>query len=236
MTAVVELEVGEVTPPRAAVHRGLGLPERVEPSPAVAALLDEEWRRYAELVAPRAALRAVVAADFAAVYLGDGHNAPASPLDAIYPRAERLVLFAATLGRPVCDAVADLADGNEPARAYLLDAIASAGADQAVRSLEARCRRDVAAADVRVLAYSPGYCGWHVSGQRALFAALRPEAAGIALTASCLMLPIKSVSGVLVAAAAEVHRFSADFPSCAECAADECRARFASLEAQVPPP
>lgn len=46
--------------------------------------------------------------------------------------------------------------------------------------------------------YSPGYCGWHVSEQQKLFS-LFPVASpcGIELTDSSLMIPIKSVSGVI---------------------------------------
>lgn len=46
--------------------------------------------------------------------------------------------------------------------------------------------------------YSPGYCGWHVSEQQKLFS-LFPDGSpcGIRLTDSSLMVPIKSVSGVI---------------------------------------
>lgn len=57
--------------------------------------------------------------------------------------------------------------------------------------------------------FSPGYCGWHVREQKLLFATFpqsqsrttvqpqnRPPC-GVRLTDSCLMLPIKSVSGVI---------------------------------------
>lgn len=46
--------------------------------------------------------------------------------------------------------------------------------------------------------YSPGYCGWHVSEQQKLFS-LFPVVSpcGIRLTESSLMIPIKSVSGVI---------------------------------------
>lgn len=46
--------------------------------------------------------------------------------------------------------------------------------------------------------FSPGYCGWHVSQQPLLFS-LFPEKnpCGITLTESCLMMPVKSVSGIV---------------------------------------
>lgn len=46
--------------------------------------------------------------------------------------------------------------------------------------------------------FSPGYCGWHVSQQQMLFS-LFPEEhpCGVRLTDSSLMIPIKSVSGVI---------------------------------------
>ena len=81
----------------------------------------------------------------------------------------------------------------------------------------------------QALRYSPGYCGWHVSGQRALFAALRPAEIGLALRESCLMDPLKSISGVLVSGAPRIHDFVDDYPFCAECAERACRDRIASL-------
>jgi len=45
--------------------------------------------------------------------------------------------------------------------------------------------------------YSPGYCGWNITGQKILFSLLPEYFCGIELTDTCLMLPIKSVSGII---------------------------------------
>ena len=46
--------------------------------------------------------------------------------------------------------------------------------------------------------FSPGYCGWHVSQQQRLFPLLgEKEPCGVHLTDSSLMVPIKSVSGMV---------------------------------------
>ncbi len=49
--------------------------------------------------------------------------------------------------------------------------------------------------------FSPGYCDWNiVQGQQALFAFCHPEKIGIRLSASGIMVPRKSVTGVVLAA------------------------------------
>lgn len=45
--------------------------------------------------------------------------------------------------------------------------------------------------------FSPGYCGWHVSQQQQLFPLFEGHTCGVRLTDSSLMLPIKSVSGII---------------------------------------
>ena len=81
----------------------------------------------------------------------------------------------------------------------------------------------------RILRYSPGYCGWNLTGQRALFTALGPEEIGIHLTESCLMEPVKSISGVAVIGPADIHGFTDDYSFCAACPTHDCRRRIKEL-------
>lgn len=45
--------------------------------------------------------------------------------------------------------------------------------------------------------YSPGYCGWKLSEQQYLFSLLPKHPCSIILTDSCLMMPVKSISGII---------------------------------------
>ena len=45
--------------------------------------------------------------------------------------------------------------------------------------------------------YAPGYCDWDVSQQKVLFRAIDSTSVGVRLTESCLMIPQKSVSGII---------------------------------------
>jgi hypothetical protein len=232
-----EWTTGESVPARSEVLKLQGLPDGRNARPRVGALLDTAFDWYADLAEPRAIVDDIAPEAFAHVYQGEGRNAPSTPLELVYPRAEGLALFVATVGEPVTAAIRYLFARNEPALAAMLDSVASAAADRLAALVVPRYLRTagVPAADrARALSYSPGYCGWHVSGQRELFGRLKPEEIGVTLNESCLMKPLKSVSGVIVAGPGRIHRFAPDYPFCAECAEKPCRARIAAVLAEDP--
>ncbi|MDR2914435.1 MAG: hypothetical protein LBV74_06355, partial [Tannerella sp.] len=45
--------------------------------------------------------------------------------------------------------------------------------------------------------YSPGYCNWSLQEQQKLFHLLGDKPVNVTLSSSCLMQPIKSVSGII---------------------------------------
>jgi cobalamin-dependent methionine synthase I len=183
---------------------------------------------------PRGIIEPVSAESFADVLRGSGQNAEDPVVGWLYPRAEALALFAATLGPEVTSAVDELFALGEAPLAVSLDAAASRMADNATTALAATFTSHVVgqgapAEDLHVLGYSPGYCGWHVSGQHALFGRLHPETIGITLGDSALMHPLKSVSGVLIAGSAATHTFETGFTYCSSCKDRSCVARMSSL-------
>lgn len=223
----VEWTAKESLPLRADVLHLQGLDGDAEVPARIRALLDSAMRRYLELAEPRGIIADISISDFAPVYRGDGHNLQETPLENIYPQAHGLALMAATVGPRATVVVGELFDQHDVALGCMLDAVASAAADHLADLLTERYARMQNGADLRVLAYSPGYCGWHVSGQRALFAYLKPEEAGITLNTSCLMQPLKSVSGVLVAGPGEIHKFRPTYAFCETCQEKQCRDRMA---------
>jgi hypothetical protein len=190
----------------------------------------------AESAEPRGVLEPVTDDEFSAVLRGAGRNAEDPVVGWIYPRAEALALFAATLGPRVTEEIEDLFAMDDVPLAVSLDAAASRMAENASGALAGAFARRLPSGaggpdGVHVLAYSPGYCGWHVTGQGALFARLRPERIGITLGESSLMHPLKSVSGVLIAGDAALHTFETGFTYCSACRDRTCAARMRSLQA-----
>jgi len=224
----------DIAPAPRSVLVAQGIPQQVEPDARVVGLLEEALSQLRELVEPLGVMQEVTLPEFDRIYPGEGLNAPASPLAQIYPQAEVLALFAVTLGAPVCRRIAELFDVHDYALASLLDAAASEAADLTAAALEkifadtfrmyGKLRPDAVA-----LRYSPGYCGWHVSGQKALFARLNPYEIEVSLRESCLMEPLKSVSGVVVGGPRQIHEFEPGYPFCADCSDFGCRERIRNI-------
>jgi hypothetical protein len=227
---MIDFPISRLQPQAAAVYAALGLKSGSRPSTRSAALLQRALELFHACSEPQGMGEPVSPNEFAGIFAGQGRNAPATPLAVIFPRADHLHLFAFTMGAKISGEIKRLFASDDFALGSVLDAVASLAADLAGRVAEEWAERQ--AADVasggtlpKAFLYSPGYCGWHISGQEKLFARLRPEKIGISLNASFLMNPLKSISGVLVAGPAAIHQFSEVYPFCAHCKSPTCRER-----------
>jgi hypothetical protein len=236
MSEVFHFDVSAVMPTREDVLAAQGVPRNTELSPRVVALAEDALRLFEDLAQPKGVREDVSREAFAGIFEGEGQNAPDAALTGVLPEALRLALFAVTVGQPVCDEIQRLFDHNDPALGCMLDGVASVVAENMAtvmaKEYQAEVVRDSKPRNaLSVLPYSPGYCGWDTSGQRSLFVALGPEIIGITLNSSCLMQPLKSVSGVLVAAPPEDHEIEPSFSFCSSCLTQECRDRAQSARA-----
>ena len=71
--------------------------------------------------------------------------------------------------------------------------------------------------------FSPGYCDWNVNQQEMIFKILNDDTAGVSLTDDCLMIPGKSVSGIIGIGDAGSH--VEDYNPCVTCIKEECPGR-----------
>lgn len=228
MRQVIDLDIAQVMPQEPAVLERIGVPAGADVSDNVMLLSREAADRIVRAARPRAVVQRVTVPAVQRMYRGDGWNSDETPLDEILPRAEAVALFVATIGPAPGDEIHTLFHEGDPALAVMLDAYSSEMTNLVVEELARRFSHEVRDGS-RVLPYSPGYCGWHVSGQRALFAAVEPVEIDVTLRPSCLMTPIKSVSGVLVAGDEKTHRFRPRWTFCDECIGRDCGPRMASV-------
>jgi hypothetical protein len=208
-------------------------------SPRITRLTDDAIGLFQDLAQPCGLVEDFEAGGFPDLYKGSGLNAPDGPVPSIVARADSIALMAATMGEDLAVKCSDLFRQGNASLGYMLNVVSSAASELLGRRM---CRlfldrlsseaREIEIKNIRVQYYCPGHCGWHISGQEKLFAALRPEEIGMSLNAHWVMHPFKSISGILAAAPIDVHRFGQNFSFCPECRERKCVERLTSLETE----
>lgn len=113
--------------------------------------------------------------------------------------SEAFALFVATAGAEFEDLQMRLKDDDDMVRMFIADSFGSVIAERTADIMEECLQGELDGRGWRhTNRFSPGYCGWHVSEQQRLFPLFGVERpCGVRLTESSLMVPIKSVSGVI---------------------------------------
>ena len=112
--------------------------------------------------------------------------------------ATEAAFFLCTAGSLFSDEAHALNAAGDFMEAYIIDAIGSLTVERAMDRIHAELGVCQATAGLKITnRYSPGYCNWPLKDQRPLFDFVGENPTGIELSPSCLMHPIKSVSGVI---------------------------------------
>ncbi|MDE5672948.1 MAG: methionine synthase [Duncaniella sp.] len=113
--------------------------------------------------------------------------------------SSRYTFFIATAGMEFEEFQHALMADGDMVKVFIADAIGSVIAEKAADRMEEELQLLLDPSGWRhTNRFSPGYCGWHVSGQQELFRLFPDEKpCGVKLSSSSLMTPIKSVSGVI---------------------------------------
>lgn len=128
----------------------------------------------------------------------DGTLTPGKRICAYMKGATQLALFICTAGQMFTDISHAYQSNNDFLEAFVVESIGSATVENAMDRIQLSLKTDMAAKGYQTTnRYSPGYCDWPLVGQKALFSMIGKHGTGISLTDSCLMQPIKSVSGII---------------------------------------
>jgi cobalamin-dependent methionine synthase I len=110
----------------------------------------------------------------------------------------QIAFFAATCGEGFDEWYKFASREGDTLLAYTIDSAGSVIAEKIADAIEKIAGEVCGTRNLGISnRYSPGYCGWDVSDQKKLFSLLPTQSCGITLTESALMLPIKSVSGII---------------------------------------
>lgn len=115
-----------------------------------------------------------------------------------FRQASKLVIFACTAGPGIRERYDRYTAENDFLKAFFVDTLGTVAVEKATDKIHEFIRHHYLKEGLHgTNRYSPGYCGWSVREQHALWSFLPPDYCGITLTDSACMQPIKSVSGII---------------------------------------
>lgn len=140
--------------------------------------------------------------------------------------SEAYALFVCTSGTDFEAYQQRLKQQGDMVRVFIADALGSVIAEHCADRMEESLQESIDKLGWHhTNRFSPGYCGWHVSEQQQLFPQFKGQTCGVHLTDSSLMVPIKSVSGI-IGVGKEVRKL--DY-TCGLCTFDKCYKRKLKL-------
>lgn len=112
--------------------------------------------------------------------------------------AEKIALFVCTAGEGFSSYSNKYNEEGDYLKGFIVDTLGSLTVERAMDCIQQRLENDFSQAGLRITSrYSPGYCNWSVKEQSQLFSLLPENPCNIHLSDSSLMIPIKSVSGII---------------------------------------
>lgn len=118
------------------------------------------------------------------------------PIVRILSGAESFAVYLVTAGQAYDDWLTEVKGRGDILGEFVADAIGSATAEKMGAYVKSTLEKELNGAN-HSSSFNPGQCDWPLTEQRKLFAVLGDDHLGVTLGESCLMHPIKSVSGII---------------------------------------
>jgi len=182
------------------VLQGVGYDASCEPPARMKTLVHEYTQNAGQLINPVYSY-VVRDTDFvigSSVFIESGVIFQSQVIAGLLKKCERVAVFALTIDGYLEEAVSHLADNGFIVQARVLDAIGSDAAEQVAEHVHEMITEGARAQGLSTSRrFSPGYCDWEVSQQQMLFRAMNGSSAFIELTEKSLMIPQKSITGII---------------------------------------
>jgi hypothetical protein len=178
----------------------IGYSQAENPSRRIISIIDDYVENYHEFIVPsrKYVYLNIVEIQGDRVYLEDGFGIKSGVLSRLMERCERVAVFVVTIGEYLEEVTHELAENGMIVPSTILDAIGSGAAENLAGMVEEKVSEEASARSCFISRrFSPGYCDWDVAQQKVLFDILGEDTAGVELTGNMLMMPQKSVSGII---------------------------------------
>jgi len=170
------------------------------PSARIGSLINEYVDNVCHLIEPSYSyvIRRIESVEGSRVVIEGSVTFRSKVIARLLKHSEKVAVFLVTIGNRLEEMVCHLAEDRLVLQAAVLDAIGSGAAETVADFVQDRIS-EVASAQGLCISqrFSPGYCDWKIGQQKMVFRAMNGDFAGVRLTERCLMLPQKSMSGII---------------------------------------
>lgn len=209
---------------RQRVLRDIGYAPDSKPSSRMESLVNEYIENAHQFLAPSYSyiVRDIELVEGTSVILEGGVIFESDVIARLLEQCNKVAIFVMTIGKYLEDMAAQLAQDGLVLQSAVLDAIGSDAAERLADSVEDHISEVAHNQGLTISRrFSPGYCDWDVSQQKLVFQTMKGDCAGVYLTDSCLMLPRKSISGIIGIG----HDHVTEYNPCKTCDKRDCIGR-----------
>jgi len=206
------------------VLREIGYHTNRKPPARILSLVDEYIENVKNLVSPSysGVVREIKLVQGSRVVTEGSIVFESEVLARLLEQCDKAAVFALTIGGHLEEMVDQLAEEGLVVQAAVLDAIGSAAVESVTDFVQDMIGEIAQGRGLYTSRrFSPGYCDWEVSQQKMVFRAVNGDSAGIRLTDGCLMLPRKSISGIIGIGPKEIENYN----PCKSCNKLDCIGR-----------
>lgn len=208
------------------VLRNVGYGTDASPPARMASLIEEYVENVHQLIEPSSfyVVKDIKLVQGAHVVIEDSITFQSEVIAKLLEQCEKVAVFLVTIGDHLEEIVSRLAEDGLIVQSAVLDAIGSSAVEKVADLVQGRISEAARALGLCIgQRFSPGYCDWDVSQQKMVFQAMNGDSAGVRLTEGCLMLPRKSVSGII--GIGPCNSNVENYNPCKTCDKNDCQGR-----------
>jgi hypothetical protein len=207
------------------VLKSMGYGTKGVPSARVESLVKEYADNICHLIEPSYSyfIRDVNSVRGSRVFIEGSITFRSNVIARLLEDCQKVAVFVLTVGGRLSELVRQLSKDGLMVQAAVLDAIGSDAAETLAHVVQDIVAQEAEAEGMGISQrFSPGYCDWRVSQQKMVFRAMGSKTAGVRLTDGCLMIPQKSISGIIgIGPADKVESYN----PCLTCNKSDCEGR-----------
>lgn len=142
--------------------------------------------------------RIIIDKDSGVISIEDKHINPRKQICGYMKGAEKIALFVCTAGEGFSSYSNKYNKEGDYLKGFIIDTMGSLVVEKSMDLIQQKLESEFSRLGLQITnRYSPGYCNWSTQDQRQLFSLLPGNPCNIRLSDSVLMIPIKSVSGII---------------------------------------